>query len=224
MSSYHMESELQDAVSREETKRKRQKQRETGMSECDYFLEECCCGAKGASCCPSFMSCCSCCEEAAANGSNQGGEDEGGANGGNGGRDNCAFVQLLLYIVFPSFAIVDFLLGVAAKTFGWYDQSLGNIVCDNSVTACAVWIALAIVGFVLATATVVNAVCKCIKRRNRGRRQRAARKRREDARSQPPPPPPPPSFSVPAAFLSPADVGSALVTVVVEGQNKDELK
>ena len=37
---------LQDAVSREETKRKRQKQRETGMSECDYFLEECCCGAK----------------------------------------------------------------------------------------------------------------------------------------------------------------------------------
>ena len=43
---------LQDAVSREEIKRLRQKQRETGMSECDYFLEECCCGAKGASCCP----------------------------------------------------------------------------------------------------------------------------------------------------------------------------
>ena len=40
------EVRLQDAVSREETKRKRQKQRETGMSECDYFLEECCCGAK----------------------------------------------------------------------------------------------------------------------------------------------------------------------------------
>ena len=47
--------------------------------------------------------------------------------------------QLILYIVFPSFAIVDFLLGVVAKAFGWYDKSLGNIVCDRSVTACAVW-------------------------------------------------------------------------------------
>ena len=48
-------------------------------------------------------------------------------------------MQLILYIVFPSFAIVDFLLGVVAKAFGWYDKSLGNIVCDRSVTACAVW-------------------------------------------------------------------------------------
>ena len=47
--------------------------------------------------------------------------------------------QLILYIVFPSFAIVDFLLGVVAKALGWYEQSLGNIVCSNSVTACAVW-------------------------------------------------------------------------------------
>ena len=47
--------------------------------------------------------------------------------------------QLILYIVFPSFAIVDFLLGAVAKALGWYEQSLGNIVCSNSVTACAVW-------------------------------------------------------------------------------------
>ena len=86
---------LQDAVSREEIKRLRQKQRETGMSECDYFLEECCCGAKGASCCPSFSSCCgeAAAAAAAANGSNSGGEEEEGGNGGNSGRDDCAFVQ-----------------------------------------------------------------------------------------------------------------------------------
>ena len=47
--------------------------------------------------------------------------------------------QLILYIVFPSFAIVDFLLGAVAKALGWYEHSLGNIVCSNSVTACAVW-------------------------------------------------------------------------------------
>ena len=47
--------------------------------------------------------------------------------------------QLILYIVFPSFAIFDFLLGAVAKALGWYEQSLGNIVCSNSVTACAVW-------------------------------------------------------------------------------------
>ena len=50
-----------------------------------------------------------------------------------------ALAQLILYTVFPSFAIVDFLLGVVAKALGWYDKSLGNIVCDRSVTACAVW-------------------------------------------------------------------------------------
>ena len=87
----------QDAVSREEIKRLRQKQRETGMSECDYFLEECCCGARGASCCPSFLSCCRCgagaeAEAAAANGG--GGNGDADDNGGsNGGRDDCAFVQ-----------------------------------------------------------------------------------------------------------------------------------
>ena len=82
----------QDAVSREEIKRLRQKQRETGMSECDYFLEECCCGARaGASCCPSFVRCCRCGggeAEAAANGGGNGDGDES-----NGGRDDCAFIQ-----------------------------------------------------------------------------------------------------------------------------------
>ena len=84
----------QDAVSREEIKRLRQKQRETGMSECDYFLEECCCGARaGASCCPSFVRCCRCGggeAEAAANG---GGGGNGEADESNGGRDDCAFIQ-----------------------------------------------------------------------------------------------------------------------------------
>ena len=86
----------QDAVSREEIKRLRQKQRETGMSECDYFLEECCCGASragGASCCPSLVRCCRCGvgeAEAAANG---GGSGNGEADESNGGRDDCAFVQ-----------------------------------------------------------------------------------------------------------------------------------
>ena len=92
----------QDAVSREEIKRLRQKQRETGMSECDYFLEECCCGASRAgggasSCCPSFLvRCCRCgaagaeAEAAAANG---GGGGNGDADESNGGRDDCAFVQ-----------------------------------------------------------------------------------------------------------------------------------
>ena len=93
------EAWLQDAVSREEIKRLRQKQRETGMSECDYFLEECCCGARGASCCPSFSTCCSS-GGGESNGSNNG-EDDG--NGGNGGRDNCAFIQgrnvILLFIL-----------------------------------------------------------------------------------------------------------------------------
>ena len=88
-------------------------------------------------------------------------------------------------------------------------------------------IALAICGFVLAAATVVNALCRCFRpRRNRGVRrgqtatQRGRRRRRredytisvdgtvnggEEARA----------FSVHEAVLTPADVGSALVTVVV---------
>ena len=77
-------------MSREEIKRLRQKQRETGMSECDYFLEECCCGASGASCCPGLMGNSSNDVAAAPYGDDEG----GGNNGGNGGgRDNCAFAQ-----------------------------------------------------------------------------------------------------------------------------------
>ena len=93
-------------------------------------------------------------------------------------------------------------------------------------------IALAICGFVLAAATVVNALCRCFRpRRNRGVRrgqttQRGRRRRREDytisvdgtvnggeeARA----------FSVHEAVLTPADVGSALVTVVVEGGGTEQ--
>ena len=89
----------QDAVSREEIKRLRQKQRETGMSECDYFLEECCCGASRAgagasSCCPSFLvRCCRCGAGAEAEAANGGGGGNGDADESNGGRDDCAFVQ-----------------------------------------------------------------------------------------------------------------------------------
>ena len=42
-------------------------------------------------------------------------------------------------------------------------------------------IALAICGFVLATATVVNAVCRCFRPRNRRRRQTATPRTRHGA-------------------------------------------
>ena len=89
-------------MSREEIKRLRQKQRETGMSECDYFLEECCCGASGASCCPGLVGNSSNDIAAAPYGDDEGGG--GGNNGGNngGGRDNCAFVQGIASNLFRS--------------------------------------------------------------------------------------------------------------------------
>lgn len=74
-------------------------------------------------------------------------------------------LTLFFYIVFPVFAIVDFALGFLAKEQGWYDRCVGQIVCDWSASACAVWIALALSAFLVAAFAVVNklvkTLCRC---------------------------------------------------------------
>jgi hypothetical protein len=168
-----MQSELEDASLREGFKRQRQQKaavmKATGKTDCDACLDECCCGGSG------------CCTSLTPNLHNGGGYGVDIHGGGGDGCD-CAFFQLLLYIVFPAFAIVDFLLGFVARSQDWYDASIGQLVCTWSLTACAVWIALGICGFVLFTASIVNAIFACCRYRRRrymhnSRRNTADRRR-----------------------------------------------
>ncbi len=61
---------------------------------------------------------------------------------------------MLLYSVFPTFAVLDFLLGLLARRLGWYDRCLADIVCEWSTAACAFWIALTLSGIGVAACTV----------------------------------------------------------------------
>ncbi len=166
-----MQSELEDATLREDIRRQRRLKtaimKESGKTDCENCLDECCC--RGCSQCCAYLL------KSGSHGSAAGDDEAADAVDGCG---DCAFLQLLLYTVFPAFAVTDFLLGLIARNQGWYEDSIGQMVCSWSLTACAVWIALGICGLVLATATVVNALCACCAKKDR--RRRSVRRRNKE--------------------------------------------
>lgn len=83
-------------------------------------------------------------------------------------------LSIIIYSFFPALALMDFALGLLAKSQRWYPRCLGEIICDWSGAACAVWIASALsaigVGVCALLGKIVNSAYECwTKRRNRER-------------------------------------------------------
>ncbi len=94
-------------------------------------------------------------------------------NGDAKANDIGSCLGLFAYTAFPLIANVDFLLGIAAKAFGWYDKCLGEMVCDYSGPACAVWIALTLCACVVFAFAMITRVAKALKEKCKNRiRQR----------------------------------------------------
>ena len=147
-SSRYLETEFEDARQREEYKRQRLKQtasqRSEERSDCENCLEECCgCGVCSFKILRYISNSCTC---------------------------DSSLITMFAYIIFPVFAILDFVIGLAAKELGWYEKCVGQLVCDWSASACAVWIALALSAFLVALFAVVGklvkTLCKCCKSEN----------------------------------------------------------
>ncbi len=83
------------------------------------------------------------------------------ANGGGGGPT----ISMLLYSIFPAFAVIDLLLGQLAKELGWYSECIAERVCGWSMTACAFWIALTLSGVGVAACTAFSRIAAAARRK-----------------------------------------------------------